>query len=147
MSKVNILIVEDTKSDADNLKNDLQNMGYNICGLAETGKEALAQFYSSEPDLIILDIQLKGEMSGIDVANRIVKDELCKKPILFVTADNTSDTFENAKMTQPIAYLLKPYNKFTLQHQIELAIHYSNPVEVSLQLHLREGCLRIISFI
>ncbi|MGD8782370.1 MAG: response regulator transcription factor [Ignavibacteria bacterium] len=125
-NKIEILIVEDEESQAATLEEDLTELGYRVCGIAQTGKEGLALFYSKEPDLVVLDIKLKGEMNGIEVGGRISKDELCRKPIIFITVDNTIETFERAKIAKPFAYLLKPYDMFTLQHQIELAIHYFN---------------------
>ena len=125
-SKIEILIVEDEESQAGKLRNDLTELGYSVCGTAQSGKEALALFYGKEPDLVILDINLKGEMDGIEVGMRITEDKLCRKPVIFITVDNTLETFHKAKIAQPFAYLLKPYDRFTLQHQMELAIHYFN---------------------
>ncbi len=125
-SRIDILIVEDEEAHAEKLGNDLAELGYNVCGTAQTGKEALALFYGKEPDIAIIDIHLKDEMDGIELGNRISNDKLCRKPLIFITVDSTLETFQKAKIAKPYAYLLKPYDKFTLQHQIELAIHYFN---------------------
>jgi len=126
MAKVEILIVEDDPFFAKKLQKDLSDMEYSVLGIADNGKDAIAMFYSKNPDLLIMDIHIKGEISGIGIAELIYNDQINRKPIIFLTSDSTSDTFDKAKLLQPFAYMQKPVDKFTLQHQIELAIHYAN---------------------
>lgn len=129
MARVEILIVEDDPFFAKKLKKDLTVLGYSVTDIADNGKDALALFYSKDPDLLIMDIHIKGEMDGIGIAKLIQNDEINKKPIIFLTSDNTADTFEEAKLLKPFAYMQKPADNFTLQHQIELAIYYANSKE------------------
>ncbi|MFA8341719.1 MAG: LytR/AlgR family response regulator transcription factor [Rhodothermaceae bacterium] len=126
MAKVDILIVEDDPFFAKKLQKDLSELGYSVLGIADNGKDAMAMFYSKDPDLLVMDIHIKGETDGIGIAKLIHNDQVNRKPIIFLTSDSTSDTFEEAKLLQPFAYMQKPVDKFTLQHQIELAIHYAN---------------------
>lgn len=126
MNKVEILIVEDDQFFAKKLEQDLTVLGYSVIGIAENGKEAMAMFYSKDPDLVIMDIHLKGEQSGVEIAKLMMNDEVNKKPVIFLTSDNSSDTFEEAKQLMPFAYMQKPVDNFTLQHQIELAMFYSD---------------------
>jgi PAS domain S-box-containing protein len=115
-----ILIVEDDQHTAAYLELNLQQSGYRIAGIAHNGAEALRLLASTSPDIIIMDIVLPGEIDGIETANRIRQQR--DLPILYLTAYADQSQFERAQITDPSAYLLKPFNSRELHLAIELAI-------------------------
>ena len=115
-----ILIVEDDQHTAAYLELNLQQSGYRIAGIAQNGADALRLAESTSPDVIIMDIVLPGEIDGIETANRIRRQR--DLPILYLTAYADQSQFERAKITDPSAYLLKPFNSRELHLAIELAI-------------------------
>lgn len=117
---VAILIVEDDPDTAAYLKLHLQHSGYRVAGLARNGLEALRLVQTTVPDAIIMDIVLPGEMDGIETAQRIRSQR--ELPVLYLTANADPELFERARITDPSAYLLKPFNPRELQLAIELAI-------------------------
>lgn len=120
-SKVNILIVEDEGIVALGLEDTLQMEGYRVCGIADNGKEALRIAEKETVDLVLLDIQLKGDWDGIETARRLtaIKDI----PFIYLTAFADSETLDRAKETTPAAYLVKPYQPRNLLVAIDLALH------------------------
>jgi len=122
MTQINILILEDEPAHAIKLQRDLQELGYNVIDVVDNADDFFAAFYATEPDLTILDIRINDFIDGIDIAEKICEDEVLSRPFIFLTSDNTQTTFERAKSTKPCAFLLKPFDKFSLQCTIELAI-------------------------
>lgn len=115
-----ILIVEDDSNTADYLNLGLQRSGYRVAGIAKNGMDALRLAETTLPDAIIMDILLPGEIDGIEAASRIrAKRDV---PILFLTAHTDPALFERARITDPSAYLIKPFNAREMQLAIELAI-------------------------
>lgn len=129
MQRANILLVEDNNHEAVLLSCLLNKLGYNVVGICENGREALSVFYSKEPDIILIDVHLNGEMDGIQVAEKINFDLINRKPFIFLTIDNDNETYQRAKKTNPCSYLIKPYDSYTLQYSIDLALYCSNPAE------------------
>lgn len=121
MSKINILVVEDEIIIADNICKTLQNLGYGVFEPALNYSEAIESIESKMPDIAILDIQLSGKKTGIDLAKKI--NSTYKFPFIFLTANADSNTVLNAKEVQPYAYLVKPFSKEELFTSIEIAIH------------------------
>ncbi len=122
MSKVRILIIEDEPDLSEDLQFSLEDIGYEVTGIAPDLKEAFGLFYAQDPDLVIVDIMLNGQPDGIAFAERMNENPVRKKPIIFLTGMNDKATFEIAKKTMPSSYLLKPYNIKELQFAIELAV-------------------------
>ena len=116
--QIKILIVEDEMLIAANISLQLQNLGYEIGGVFPRGEEALAHLKEHSADIILLDIQLKGDLDGIETAVKI--KELYKLPIIFLTANTDDAHFNRAKETHPHAFISKPFKKLDLQHAIEL---------------------------
>ena len=116
---MNILIVEDEPNYADTLEMFVDELGYQTIGIAEEGQKALKFFRSKQPDLVLLDINIEGEMSGIDLA-RIFQAER-PTPVIFITSYDDKDTFNKAKETVPSAYLIKPFDPVQLERSMELA--------------------------
>lgn len=114
-----ILIVEDEMLIAANLAMHLETFGYEIIGMIPRGEDAVAAIKANKPDLVLMDINLKGEIDGIETA--IQMQAICPMPIIYLTANSDDAHFERAKGTNPYAFLSKPFKKLDLKHAIELA--------------------------
>jgi len=121
MSKVKVLIVEDEKIIALDLKSSLEKLGYEIVDILESGEEVIKKLPSLEIDLILMDIQLKGEMDGIRTAYLIKQNS--DLPIVYLTSFADKFTLKRAQVTQPSGYLLKPFNESELNGVIEIALY------------------------
>ena len=122
-SNMKVLIVEDEPNYADTLEMFVDGLGYEIAGVASNGKTALDLFEEQHPDLVLMDIHLEGELSGIDLA-RIFQGKK-QMPIIYITSYDDPETFVKAKQTGPYAYLIKPFEPETLQRSIELALQHA----------------------
>ena len=121
MEKINkILIVEDEMIIAANISMQLSNLGYNITGIITRGEEVLVHIESNLPDIILMDINLKGDLDGVEIATLIQKSY--KIPIIFLTANSDEVNFNRAKATNPYGFIAKPFKKLDLQRTIELTI-------------------------
>jgi DNA-binding LytR/AlgR family response regulator len=114
-----ILIVEDEMLIAANIANQLETLGYEVVGIIPRGEEAVKVVQNEKPDLILMDINLKGELNGIEAAKKIQQDG--QIPIIYLTANNDDAHFERAKGTNPYAFISKPFKKLDLQRALELA--------------------------
>ncbi len=119
--KFNILIVEDERLVAKDLAARLKHAGYAIAGIADSYDTAITLFREHSPDLVLLDINIKGEKNGIDIATEI--NNIIATPFIFVTAQTDPETLEKAKNTFPSAYLVKPFTTNYLLISIDLALH------------------------
>lgn len=120
MSSTTILIVEDEAIVAKDLRNRLQKFGYIVSGIASSGQEAINKSLEICPDLVLMDIRLKGQTDGIEAAHEIRKH--LDIPIIYLTAYADEKTLERAKITEPFGYLLKPFKERELQINIEIAL-------------------------
>ncbi|MEB2777058.1 response regulator [Algoriphagus sp. D3-2-R+10] len=118
MSATRILIVEDDMIIAANISLQLSNLGYEVTGIETKGEEAIHHALEAKPDIILMDIQLKGTFSGIDAAHEIHK--FLSIPMIFLTANEDDVTFEKAKETHPFAFISKPFTKKNLERTIAL---------------------------
>lgn len=118
MSATRILIVEDDMIIAANISLQLSNLGYEVTGIETKGEEAIHHALEAKPDIILMDIQLKGAFSGIDAAHEIHK--FLNIPLIFLTANEDDATFEKAKETHPFAFISKPFTKKNLERTIAL---------------------------
>jgi CheY-like chemotaxis protein len=123
MSGAKILVVEDEWLVAQGLKENLLDLGYDVVGLAASGEEALALAAARRPDLVLMDILLKGDMDGIEAAEHLRRS--FELPALFLTAYADSQTLGRAKVTEPYGYLLKPFEVRELHSAIEIALYKS----------------------
>jgi DNA-binding LytR/AlgR family response regulator len=114
-----ILIVEDEMIIAANLAMQLENIGYEILGIIPRGEDAINAIKTDKPDLVLMDINLKGELDGIETAIRMQLEG--PMPIIYLTANTDDAHFARAKSTNPYAFLSKPFKKLDLKHAIELA--------------------------
>ena len=121
MAQSTILIVEDESIVAKDLEMTLKKLGYTVVGVVDTAEKAVSTALSKKPDVVLMDIVLKGKDSGIVAAEQI-KDEY-DVPIIYLTANADADTVEMAKFTEPHGYIVKPFKEVELQTAIELAIY------------------------
>ena len=119
MSTPRILLVEDEKVVAADIEECVKGLGYEVVGSAASGVEALRQAVRSEPDLVLMDIKLKGSLDGIDVASALY--ERLKIPVVYLTAFADVEILERARKTAPSGYVLKPFDDRTLRAAIEIA--------------------------
>ncbi|GAX38255.1 hybrid sensor histidine kinase/response regulator [Nodularia sp. NIES-3585] len=120
MSNTKIVIVEDEAIVAKDLRNRLQKFGYMVSAVASSGQEAINKALEMCPDLVLMDIRLKGQMDGIEAAHEIHKH--LDIPIIYLTAYADEKTLDRAKVTEPFGYLLKPFKERELQINIEIAL-------------------------
>ncbi len=118
---IKILIVEDEMIIAANISLQLSSLGYEISGIVPRGEEALLHIKDDKPDIVLLDIQLKGKLDGIETAQLMQKDY--NIPIIYLTANADEAHFKRAKETNPYAFISKPFKKLDLQHAIELTVN------------------------
>lgn len=121
MTKVKILIVEDEVLIADHIAETLEELGYEVFEPAISYTEAVETIEQDMPDLAILDIQLSGRKSGVDLAQKI--NESYQFPFIFLTSNSDKGTLDQAKLVEPYAFLVKPYTKEELFASIELALY------------------------
>lgn len=117
---VKILVVEDDMIIAANISLQLTNLGYEVVGIESRGEAAIRHVEENQPDIVLLDINLKGTIDGIETAHAI--HSLWDIPVIYVTANTDEATFERAKKTRPYAFIAKPIKNIDLQRAIELTI-------------------------
>jgi DNA-binding LytR/AlgR family response regulator len=118
MSPTRILIVEDDMIIAANISLQLSKLGYEVTGIETKAAEAIHHALESKPDLILMDIQLKGKSTGIEAAHAI--HETLDIPIIYLTANEDDATFKQAKDTHPFAFISKPFSNQNLERTIAL---------------------------
>ncbi len=121
MGKKNILVVEDEYIIANDIKRSLENIGYEVCGLASTGEKAIEISGRDNPDLVLMDIGLKGDMDGIEAARYIMNEY--SLPVIFLTSYSDETIIARAKEARPLSYLIKPFHDRELHSNIEMALH------------------------
>ncbi len=125
--KKNILIVEDDLLIAEDIKYNLERLNYNVSGIAIRASEALTILENNSVDLALLDINIKGELDGIELGRKI--RSLYPMPIVYLTSNSDKRTVERAVETEPSGYVVKPYNKTDLFTTLTLALHNSDKNE------------------
>lgn len=121
MEKLNIFIVEDESIVAKDIQNSLAKLGYNVVGIANNGNDAIEKIIDTAPDLMLMDIMIKGDLTGIDVSEKI--KEKINVPVIFLTAYADEGTLSKAKITEPYGYILKPFKEIDLHSTIEMAVY------------------------
>lgn len=116
-----ILVVEDERIVAKDLELRLQALGYEVVGLVATGLDAVRLADELRPDLVMMDIQLQGEMDGIEAAGRIRRDYFI--PVVYLTAHSDEEPLKRAQVTEPFGYLLKPFQERELRTVIEMGLY------------------------
>jgi PAS domain S-box-containing protein len=127
--KERILVVEDEAIVLLDLKNRLNTLGYVIVGSASYGEDAIKKAEEIRPDIILMDIGLKGKVDGIEAADHIRRQ--LNIPIIFLTANSDFTTLQRAKVTEPFGYILKPFDERELRTNIEMAL-YKHALDIKL---------------
>ncbi len=117
--KAQILIAEDEPTVAQDLKCRLESLGYDVVGITNCGEHAVSLAESLRPDLVLMDIQLAGDMDGIQAAEQIRKFRI---PLVFVSGYCDSPVLQRAQLTEPYGYVLKPYRTSDLKISVELSL-------------------------
>lgn len=121
MNKPKVLIVEDEAIVAADLGDRLRSLGYEVVGPVDTADEAIRKAGELKPDLVLMDIMLKGDKPGTEAAAHI-RMEL-SIPVVYLTANSNDTTFIRARDTEPFGFILKPYEEATLRVNIEIALY------------------------
>jgi len=121
MAEGRILIVEDEHIVAIGIKRMLKGLGYTVTGVASSGEDAISKAESTFPDLVLMDIMLKGELDGVEAAKEI--KERFDVPVVYLTAYSDSNVLERVKKTGPFGYIVKPFDEKDLHSNIEIALH------------------------
>ena len=121
MATQQIMVVEDESIISKDIQHTLRNLGYGIAAVAFSGKEAIEKAKETRPDLVLMDIVLKGEIDGIETAEQIHAQS--DVPIIYLSAYNDEKTLQRAKITEPYGYLLKPFQERELHTTIEMALY------------------------
>ncbi|WP_052055861.1 response regulator [Myxosarcina sp. GI1] len=130
MNQISIFIVEDEAIAAASLALDLERNGYKVAGIADMGIQALKKIENTKPDLILMDIAIKGDMDGITVSEKIL--DKYNIPVVYITSFSDKATLKRARPTQPQAYIVKPYNIVDLKAAIDSVLKLVNPIETTL---------------
>jgi DNA-binding LytR/AlgR family response regulator len=118
--KVRVLVVEDDMIIAANISLQLTKLGYEVTGIETRGEEAIVHAEAISPDIILMDVNLKGELDGIETAQCI--HESMNIPIIYLTANTDEASFNRAKETHPFAFIPKPLNSLQLQRTFDLVV-------------------------
>jgi signal transduction histidine kinase len=138
-----ILIVEDEGIVARDLQTSLEALGHVVCGTSATGPDAVRQARTERPDVVLMDIRLRGEMDGIEAARRIRQER--DVPVVFLTAYADQDTLERAADVGPYGYVLKPFEEQELHVTVLMALwrhHARDAEDAALRARAAEGALR-----
>lgn len=120
MTKAKILIVEDEAIAAENIAGRLQQQGYDVLGIVDTGMAAIEAAKHKQPDLVLMDIMLKGDLDGVSAAKAIYTQY--QIPVVYMTAFADDKTIERVKDTEPFGYLVKPFKPQELKATVEVAL-------------------------
>ncbi len=119
-----ILIVEDERVVARSLQHTLRNLGYDVSGVVSSGENAIRRSEETAPDLVLMDIVLKGNLDGIETAKQIYSR--FNIPVVYLTAHADESTLQRAKITEPFGYIIKPFEIRALRSAIEIALYKHN---------------------
>jgi PAS domain S-box-containing protein len=129
-SPARILICEDEGIIAEDMAGTLRGFGYEVVGVVSSGEEAIQAAEQTRPDLILMDVKLRGEIHGITACQRIRASQ--DVPVIYITAYDERDTLERAKLTEPYGFLVKPVGIPELRSTVEIAL-YKNKMEKRLK--------------
>ncbi len=121
MAKTNVLVVEDEGIVSKDIQHSLKKLGYNVIGSSSTGEKAIELALELKPDIVLMDIMLKGKLTGIEAAEEI--KEAINIPVIYLTAYADEGTLAKAKVTEPYGYIIKPFKEIDLHTSIEMALY------------------------
>lgn len=130
MERAKILIVEDESIVALSIKNRLEELGYTVVATIDSSEVAMQIISQNPPDLVLMDIKLKGSIDGIEAAAQIRR--CFQIPVIYLTAYSDQETLERAKLTEPYSYILKPFEAKDLCTTIEISL-YKHQMEQQLR--------------
>ena len=130
MEKARIFIVEDEAIVAKDIEISLKNLGFAVSGTAFSGEKAIINIGENRPDLVLMDIMLKGEMNGIDAASQI--KARFNIPVIYLTAHADEEMLQSAKLTEPFGYIIKPFEERELGSTIDIAL-YRHKMEIKVK--------------
>ncbi len=122
-----VLIVEDDENIAETLSEALQQLDYNVAGVVTNGAAAIECVQNKVPDIILMDIELFGDMDGVQTTKEILL--ISEVPVVYLTGWTDDKTLDKVKKTNPFGYIIKPFEIIELKVAIELAL-YKHDVEV-----------------
>jgi len=122
MNTFYILLVEDNLSFALEIEMLIKELGYGFAGQVDNAKDAVEAIQMQKPNLVLMDIGIKGEVNGIELASSLEKENV---PFIFITQSRDQRTYQSAQSLKPLAYLVKPFDLFTLRSTIEQAVRIS----------------------
>ncbi len=120
-TRARVLVVEDENIVALDIQNRLEGLGYEVVGVASSGERAIDLALKTRPDILLMDIRLKGAIDGIEAASAIVKQ--LQIPVVYLTAYADAQTFERAKVTEPYGYIIKPFDELELKTTLSMALY------------------------
>ena len=120
-NNINVYIVEDESIVAKDIQNSLKKLGYNVLGISNNGADAIKNIVDLEPNIVLMDIMIKGPSTGIQVAEAIKAEQ--NIPVIFLTAYADESTLLKAKKAEPYGYILKPFKEIDLRSTIEMAVY------------------------
>jgi PAS domain S-box-containing protein len=123
MPNESILVVEDEKMLAEGIRSILESYGYKVASVATSGEEAVQKSELFDPDLVLMDVSLKGGMDGIEAADKIRNQ--FRIPVVYVTAFTNEEIIRRARITDPFGYVVKPFEAYELKTAIEIALQRS----------------------
>jgi len=134
--KKQILVVEDETVTGMDIQRRLKNLGYDVPVVVSSGEKAIEKVKVNNPDLVLMDINLNRNMDGIETASKI--HSFSDIPVIYLTAYSDNETLQRAKISEPFAYLIKPFKDRELQINLEIAF-YKNTMEKK----LKESCKKL----
>ena len=116
-----VLIVEDDEATADTIKESLEYLGYEVSGSVTNGEDAIERIKADEPDIVLMDIEIQGELDGIQTAKELIT--ISNVPVIYLTGISDDATLERAIKTAPYGYITKPFEPDDLKIAIEIALN------------------------
>ena len=135
MNNIKILIAEDEQIVAKNIEKRLTADGYQVVASVSTGEDAIEKAKLYSPDIILMDIKLKGNLDGIETADILRRN--FQLPVIFLTSYADEETFQRAKSTEPFGYLIKPFDNKELNRVVELALYKNKIYQELLETKMR----------
>jgi len=139
MAKATILVVEDESIVALDLQQQLTVMGYSVPAVAGSSQDAFRLAAETRPDLVLMDIRLRGFVDGIELADKL--REMLDVPPIYLTAYSDQPTLARARTTDPFGYIVKPFDEATLRRTIEMALYRRQKER---QMKQSGACLRAV---
>ncbi|MBU2926986.1 LytR/AlgR family response regulator transcription factor [Winogradskyella psychrotolerans] len=141
MKPLNIHIIEDEPLIAETIKAVLENENHTITGISLRGKDAIFDIEYLKPDLVLVDIMIKGDMDGIEIVNHL--RQKIDIPFIYLTSLSDEKTLERVKATNPSGFIVKPFNENTLTANIELAYHKYEASKSSIEVNTQSDAFFI----